>query len=54
MRPTLGEVQLKPSLETWIKGGQQRLHHIVEQMAEADGEQHREGRDMDRAVRKRR
>ncbi len=39
----LGEAEMKVRLERWIDGGQQGLHHVVQQMAEADREQHREG-----------
>ena len=35
----LAEVQMEARLEHGIHGRQQRLHHVVEQVAEADGEQ---------------
>ncbi len=33
----LGEVEVEGCLEDGIDGGQQRLHHVVEEMTEADG-----------------
>ena len=35
----LPKVQMKRTLENGIDGGQQRLHHVIEQMAEADRDQ---------------
>ena len=37
----LGEIQRERGLEHRIHRRQQRLHHVVEQVAEADGEQDR-------------
>ena len=39
----LGEAEMKIGLERRIDGRQQGLHHVVQQMTEADREQHREG-----------
>ena len=42
-QPDLAEVEMVGSLEDRIDGGDDRLHHVVEQMAEADGGQDAEG-----------
>ena len=39
----LGEAQMKIRFQVRIDRRYQRLHHVVQQMAEADREQHREG-----------
>jgi hypothetical protein len=40
----LRKAEIKPALKNRIHGGQERLHHIVEQMTEAGGPQHGENR----------
>src|SRR5215471_514563 len=36
----VGEVEVEAALEDGVDGGQQRLHHVVEEVAEADGDQY--------------
>ena len=43
-RADLRETQVKFALEQRIDGDDQRLHHVVEEMREADGAQHIEAR----------
>jgi hypothetical protein len=41
--PNLCEIELEVLLEDWIDGRNQRLHHVVEQMTEAEGREDFEG-----------